>query len=242
MSARPLLVLLAALVVPAAAAAQQPAGPLAGLPLSIYRPAGTPRGGALFFSGDGGWHGFDDTNGDSLSAMGYLTLGVNDLRAFAHEISGDSLARLMHTLTGWMREQLPAGTPLYLVGYSFGADIVADALPRGTDTEGAVLLGPGERGIRAITVDGFFFREPTGPTSYDNAERLNARPACLPVVFVNGGDDHSAKGAVVFPRVRQPVAAFTVAGASHHYHGGDARYTAVLRDALAWLAAHRCPT
>jgi len=241
MNASRLLVLLTALALPASAAAQQPAGPLAGLPLAIYRPAGTPLGGAIFFSGDGGWHSFDGANGDSLRAMGYLVLGVNDLRAFVHEISGDSLSLVMRTLTGWMRGQLPAGTPLYLVGYSFGADIVADALPRGADTEGAILLGPGERGIRAITVDGFFFREPTGPTSYDIAERLNARPACLPVTFINGGEDHNAKGAVVFPRVRQPTAAFTVEGASHHYHGGDARYTAVLRDALAWLAVHRCP-
>jgi type IV secretory pathway VirJ component len=173
--------------------------------------------------------------------MQYLVIGVNDLRLFEHEMSGDSLARVMRTLTAHVRGAIPRGAPLLLFGYSFGADIASDALARGADVDGVVLLGPGERGVRHITLGGLLFREPTGPTSFDNVERLNARP-CVPVAFITGADDHSGKGAAIFPRVRQPAAQFLVAEASHHYHGGDARYTAQLRAALDWLAAHACRT
>jgi alpha/beta superfamily hydrolase len=142
----------------------------------------------------------------------------------------------------YLRARGPAAAPVYLAGYSFGAELAADALARGVPADGLFLLGPGERGIRKITFGGYLFREPRGPTSFDVAERLNAR-GCVPVAFVTGENDTAGEGASVFPKVRQPAAQFIVPGANHHYHGGDARYTRVARQALEWLNAHRgtCP-
>jgi len=104
--------------------------------------------------------------------------------------------------------------------------------------DGLYLLGPGQRGVRKITLGGYLFLEPHGPTSFDVAERLNAE-RCTPVAFVTGSDDREGKGAEVFPQVRQPAEQFLVPGTGHHYYGGDIRYTNVMREALAWLAAHR---
>jgi type IV secretory pathway VirJ component len=226
------------IVAAAPAHAQGGGGPLAHLPLTTYVPTGTPRGGFVFLSGDGGWRSFDQANADSLRAEGYVVLGVDALSAFYHEVSGDSLAALTRFLVSYVRGKVPTGAPVYLGGYSFGAELSADALPRGIGADGLFLLGPGRRGIRTITLGGFLFAEPRGPTSFDVAERLNAE-RCTPVVFVTGTDDQAGEGTQVFPLVRQPAAQFLVAGAGHHYHGGDQRYTRVMREALAWLAAHR---
>ena len=212
--------------------------PLRGLPVHRYPPAGTPVGGIVFFSGDGGWRSFDKTNGDSLQALGYWVLGVDDLKLFTQEMPGDTLAAVGRRLVSFLRTQLPAGAPVYLAGYSFGASIVADAAARGVPSDGVYLLGPGRRGIRKITLAGFLDRDPTGPTSFDVAERLNVR-GCVPVAFVTGEEDKAGKGVVVFPLTHQPVQQFLVAGASHHYYGGDDRYMQAARGALAWLRQHR---
>jgi type IV secretory pathway VirJ component len=233
---RALTVTLLALALPRQAVCQ--GDPLKGLPVHPYVPAQEPVGGVVFFSGDGGWRSFDKTNADSLQALGYWVLGVDDLRLFASEMPGDTLAVVGRRLVGYLRGRLPAGAPVYLAGYSFGASIVADAAARGVTSDGLYLLGPGVRGIRKITLEGFMERDPTGQTSFDVAERLNAR-GCIPVAFITGDKDKAGKGAVVFPLVRQPVQQFLVTGASHHYYGGDARYMTVARQALEWLKRHR---
>jgi len=218
--------------------AQGRAGDLRGLPVHEYAPAGDVRGGFVFLSGDGGWRSFDKTNADSLQAGGWFVLGVDAMTLFSHEVSSDSLAALVRLFVDAVRSRVPAGTPVYVGGYSFGAELAADALPHGVGADGLYLLGPGVRGIRKITLGGFLFREPRGPTSFDVAERLNGE-RCTPIAFVTGSDDHEGKGAAVFPQVRQPAEQFLVPGAGHHYNGGDIGYTNVMREALAWLAAHR---
>ncbi len=212
--------------------------PLKGLPVHRYTPSGTPVGGVVFFSGDGGWRSFDKTNGDSLQAIGFWVLGVDDFHLFESEMSGDTLAAVGRRLVAYLRGRLPAGAPVYLAGYSFGASIVADAAAREVPSDGLYLLGPGRRGIRKITLSGFLNHDPTGPTSFDVAEQLNAR-GCVPVAFVTGDEDKAGKGAEVFPLTHAPVQQFLVAGASHHYHGGDDRYMLVARAALDWLKQHR---
>lgn len=211
---------------------------LKGLPLHRYVPAARPVGGVVFFSGDGGWRSFDKANADSLRTLGYWVLGVDDLRLFDAEMPGDTLGTVGRRLVTYLRGQLPEGAPVYLAGYSFGASIVADAAARGVPSDGLYLLGPGVRGIRKITIGGFLDRDPAGATSFDVAERLNAR-GCVPVVFVTGESDKAGKASQVYPRVHQPVQQFLVTGASHHYYGGDARYMAVARQALDWLQHHR---
>jgi type IV secretory pathway VirJ component len=216
--------------------------PLHHLPVHRYAPAGTPVGGVIFFSGDGGWRGFDRADADSLSAMGYWVLGVDDFKLFIQEVPADSLTSVTQKMLAYARTQIPAGAPIYLAGYSFGANIVADAAGSRVPVDGVIMLGPSRRGIRKITLDGYLFREPTGPTSYDVADRLNAR-GCIAVAFVIGDRDKSGKGAEVFPLVQPPVDRFVVPGAGHHYDGGDSRYTTALREALSWLETARagCP-
>ncbi len=224
----------------AAARAQAGADDLRGLPVHAYAPRETARGGFVFLSGDGGWRAFDKANADSLAANGWYVLGVDALTLFYTEVSGDSLAVLLRRFAAAVRQHVPAGAPVFVGGYSFGAELAADALPRGIGVDGLYLLGPGRRGVRKITLGGYFFREPRGPTSFDVAERLNAE-RCTPVAFVTGAEDHSGEGALVFPLVRQPAEQFLVPEANHHYDGGDIRYTDVMRQALAWLLAHRAP-
>jgi type IV secretory pathway VirJ component len=238
MSAMRVALAAGALVLATSRGAGSQEDPLKGLPLHRYVPAGEAVGGVVFFSGDGGWRSFDKANGDSLKALGYWVLGVDDLSLFASEMPGDTLAALGRRLVTYLRGQVPTGAPVYLAGYSFGASIVADAAARGVSSDGLYLLGPGGRGVRKITLGGFLDRDPTGPTSFDVAERLNAR-GCVPVAFVTGESDKAGKASRVYPLVRQPVQQFFVAGASHHYFGGDTRYTAVARQALEWLRRHR---
>jgi len=227
-----------AMVLPGGAPSHSARDPLRGLPVHDYDPDTTPLGGVVFFSGDGGWRSFDGTNGDSLRSLGYRVLGMDDLRLFANEMSGDTLAVVGRRLVDFLRAHLPRGAPVYLAGYSFGANIVADAAARGVESDGLYLLGPSRRGVRKITFGGFLNHEPDGPTSFDVAEQLNAR-GCVPAVFVTGDVDRAGKGAEVFAAVRRPSLQVFVAGAGHHYYGGDARYMRAARQALSWLATRR---
>ena len=78
---------------------------------------------ALFFSGDGGWYGFEQNIADKIALLGIPTIGIDTKRYFwnkktPQETANDMAALLYYYGKEWNK------TRFTLVGYSQGAEIV----------------------------------------------------------------------------------------------------------------------
>jgi hypothetical protein len=117
--------------------------------VALYRPAGAPRGLALFASGDGGWSRGVTDMAHEAAALGYWVAGFSTPQ-FLKDLDGGEaacsdadglLARLADQLV--RRLNLPLGTRPVLLGYSSGATLVYAALAAdaGARFDGGVSLG-----------------------------------------------------------------------------------------------------
>ena len=104
---------------------------VADLPL-IEMPATTAGNRlAVIVSGDGGWADIDRQIGERFVAGGVAVVRFNSLSYFWRQRGPDAVAQdlarlLRHYIRGWQREEL------LLVGYSFGADVLADLILQDT--------------------------------------------------------------------------------------------------------------
>jgi type IV secretory pathway VirJ component len=81
---------------------------------------------AVVLSGNGGWWGIGDTLAQGFAKAGVTTIGLNSLAYFINRRSPEETAAAIERMVG----AFPSDRPLLLVGYSFGADVIATIYAR----------------------------------------------------------------------------------------------------------------
>jgi type IV secretory pathway VirJ component len=184
----------------------------------------------IFISGDGGWAALDDRVSAYLAAHGVSVVGVSSLRYFWKEKTPQQAAADMDQIAGALGA---LGVPLFLGGYSFGAEVtpfIMDAAPDAFRhrVAGQVLIGPGETASFEISPLDWVFRAKETPRRVSDAVRRLKTPAiCL------AGDREDARD----------TACDDLAGAadvvklpgSHHFNGN---YGEVGKTIVAWVESH----
>jgi alpha/beta superfamily hydrolase len=121
---------------------------------------------------------------------------------------GDAEVADVEAAVGALREHVPAGTPLAIVGYSFGAWVGARAAMRRTDVARLVLIAP------PIDMVDFAF----------------LRPPLPPCTVIAGDDDAYCR----HPERLAPLASVRlVEGADHFFWGRDDEVAAAVADAVS---------
>ncbi len=183
-----------------------------GLPLEYRWPSREPDAYLIFFSGDGGWAALDDTVASDLAARGIAVVGLSSLRYFWRAKTPAEVADALRNLVA------AVGKPVFVGGYSFGAEVVAVALQKWSRTErdalaGLVLVGP--------SVSASFEIDPLDwvRTPAENAATRVA-PAIeqmmLPTLCIMGADEQDS-GCRPLKAV-PPIDVEAMAG-SHHFDG-----------------------
>ncbi len=222
-------------VVPAPASMQQIEGELdkLGLPLEFRWP-GEPTAFVLFLSGDGGWASLDQTIAEHLASKGIGVVGLNSLRYFwkskpPEQVAAD-LRRIVSVLVTRQK-------PVYIGGYSFGAEAGTLALARGDPTlrsevAGLLLIAPGSSA--SFEIDPLdWIRSPKN----DPAARVAPAVAemNLPTLCVAGEEDEDT--ACRQMRAGEHTEIVRLPG-SHHFKGD---YEAVGRALDAFITARGRP-
>lgn len=152
------------------------------LPLELAWPE-RPRAILVFVSGDGGWAELDRSVAAALDAKGIAVVGLNTLRYFwsarSPEELRDDLARLVAAL--------PEDLPVFLGGYSFGAEAVPVAFATGprpaalSRVAGLVLIEPSPWATFEVSPLDWFrtSEEPTGHSVASAIERASVRVLCI---------------------------------------------------------------
>jgi type IV secretory pathway VirJ component len=115
------------------------------LPITVVE-AKNPVAYLVFISGDGGWASLDSALADALTAHQVTTLGWSSLKYFFRRKKPRQVAADLRRVLAVLE---PLGRPVYVGGYSFGAEIVPLALAEMTPAErrrigGLLLLAPSE--------------------------------------------------------------------------------------------------
>ena len=178
----------------------------------------------VFLTGDGGWASLDRAFAESLRTQGVTTLGWSSFKYFfrrkvPRQVTAD-LRRVLAVLE-------PLGRPVYLGGYSFGAEMVPVTLVQLTTTErraiaGLVLLAPSASA--SFQVDPLdWVREPAVDPSHrvdDAIRRLDG----LRILCLTGVDD---KGSVC-PTLGALAGVEVVTLPGDHHFQGDAKRLATV--------------
>ncbi|MDQ0473801.1 AcvB/VirJ family lysyl-phosphatidylglycerol hydrolase [Labrys wisconsinensis] len=81
---------------------------------------------AVVLSGNGGWWGITDSLAKTFAKAGITTIGLNSLAYFIDRRSPEETAAVIERMVA----TFPADRPLLLVGYSYGADVIATVYAR----------------------------------------------------------------------------------------------------------------
>ncbi len=197
-----------------------------GLPLAFAWTA-NPRAFVVFLSGDGGWASLDQTVAARLASRGVAIVGLNSLKYFWRAKPPAQVAADVQAMIDVLAT---LGRPVYVGGYSFGAEAGAVALGRAGEgrahVAGLLLVAPGPSA--SFEIDPLdWIRTPAA----DPATRVAPAVAHLrlPTLCIAGTDDDESACRHLNAPGRTSV---VLLPGSHHFNGD---YEAVARAIDAFI-------
>jgi type IV secretory pathway VirJ component len=202
---------------------------LLSLPLE-YVWAEQPRANVVFISGDGGWATIDEKVAAYVSTRGVNVIGLSSLRYFwsakTPQQLGADLQRVVDSLAG-------TNLPLFLGGFSFGAEVAPFGLDAFSDAErrkvaGQILIAPGETASFEISPLDWVFRAKETPRRVaDEVRKVKVPTFCLSGQLEQPRDTACDDIAAIGESVKLP--------GSHHFNG---KYDDVGKVVLAFIDKH----
>lgn len=222
----------------------------------VYRAGAAGRTGppryAILASGDGGWHGFENTIAKSLAASGYEVHGI-DSRQYLHAFTdgddgvsegqaADDFHQIGESITG-------GGGRVTLVGWSAGAALVvlAASRPRLRDEyDGVVAISLPTEGILGWRwhdlLEFLPFRRQAGP--FFAVPPLLAKLPPLPIVILQSAEDRFISDEdrnEIAAAASAPERSVVIEAGSHSFVNGRERLFQELGAGLRWIRGIRLP-
>lgn len=224
------------------------------LPVAGIRPppAGKDDVMAIIYSGDGGWADLDRRLGIAFIDRGIPVLGVNTFKYYWRDRSPAESAReldalMTRYLATWGRRRI------WLVGYSFGADVLPSIVARLSAANRAritqlVLLSPSRDVTFEIELEGYMIKQgwfkehlKTLLQHLNPIAHYDARPPLLalrgqPPVICYYGEDDADDSVCTEPALPSWITVHAKKG-DHHFDGGYQPLALQMLDELPARAA-----
>lgn len=194
----------------------------------------------IFFVGDWGWRPLQQETASSLALEGRFVLGIDSTEYFKRPLEPADWATDLKRLRDFTNEKAgrPAGSPVLLVGYQWGGEVIPYMLNRGgaTGFAGALLIGPNHKSAFVYRVSIQMDNVPSPPEeSFDTGDELKRLPQGFPVAFIEGELDKTSEARDLEPLVRGPHRLATVPGGDRQFHEVRDIFFSRLSQGLAWL-------
>jgi len=205
------------------AAAQNPEAIAAlELPLTVIPAEGVDTATLVFLSGDGGWADLDQSVAAALAKHGVTTIGWSSLRYFWQSRTPEEVLGAIERVA-----KAVAGRPLFVGGYSFGADVVGHLARRlETLTRGILLVGTEKYATFEVSpLD--WVRTDSAATSYPVTPSLEKTK--LPWLCLESEADVADSGC---PERGSDLQSRSVLPGGHHFAGD---YESLAEIAARWI-------
>jgi hypothetical protein len=199
------------------------------LPLE-YKWADQPRAAVIFMSGDGGWATLDDRVSVYLAAHGVSVVGVSSLRYFWNQKTPQQAGADVQKMATVLNR---GNLPVFLAGYSFGAEVTPFVLDEWSDADrrklgGEVLVAPGETASFEVSPLDWVIRPKETPRRVaDEVRKIHVPTLCV------AGDKEDARDTAC-DDLGASAEAVRLPG-SHHFNG---KYDDVGKTILAFIDKH----
>jgi len=223
------------------------------LTLTVYVPAGTPRGTVVMGSGDVGWVGLAVARAQELSADGYVVVGVNVreyLAAFTAKNAHLSPQDIQHDfaeMSRFLASHTLRPSPVILSGVSEGAGIVVVAAAAAENH--AWVSGVVTMGLPQVSEIAWRWSDFTAWITKKDADEPSAHAtdylpgiAPLPLVLIQSTRDEYVpeRDYQLMDRAAgQPHTLVLINAANHRVTDKLPELRTAYTEALAWIAAQR---
>jgi hypothetical protein len=213
----------------------------------LYAPTVPPVDGAavIFFSGHFGWRPIMQDTAAHFAANGRHVLAIESMKYFGKMLKPHEWAKDLKTFRTYINEKAgrPVDSPVILVGFTFGAEIIPYMLNRG-GTEGfigALLIGPGDIGAVLCRLNLQLDLPIPEEERFDVGQELADLPS-MPIVLMEGTLDASSKAREMLPLVKKPRKYAPVAGGDRQFKETRDVYFQYTVQALDWIEGpHAAP-
>ncbi len=192
----------------------------------------------VYFSGNWGWRPIMQDTASHLAANGRYVLGVDSLKYFGTMLDPDEWRKDLTTFRTYLNEKAGKSpdTPVILIGFTYGAEMVPYMMNRG-GTEGiagALLIGPGETGSVLCRLHLQLDIESPEEEQFDVGQELAALPS-MPLVLLEGTLDASSKVREMLPNVKSPRKYAPIPGGNRQFVETRDVYFEYAAQAIDWI-------
>ena len=218
--------------------------------LTVYRPAGVPKGTVIMASGDVGWVGLAASRSQELASDGYIAVGVN-VREYLSTFTSKAVhlqpLDIQHDFAELARFLRPKGLlapPVVLSGVSEGAGIVVVAAASAENHEwisGVITMGLpqlSEIAWRWSDFTSWITKKDADEPSVKATDYLPAI-APLPIVMIQSTKDEYVPEAdyrAMEKTAREPKRQMLIAASNHRFTDRMAELRRAYTDGLNWIA------
>jgi dienelactone hydrolase len=194
----------------------------------------------IFFAGDWGFRPLQQETASSLAREGRFVLGIDSMEYFKKRLESYDWAADLKTLRELTNEKAgrPAASPVLLLGYCWGGEVIPYMLNRGGSKgfAGAMLLGPDQNSAFIFRVSLQMGTIPSPPDeAFDVGAELNRLPSSFPVAFIEGELDTNSAAKTLETLVRGPHKRAVIPGADRQFREVRDIYLNRLSQGMAWL-------
>ena len=218
--------------------------------LTIYRPAGVPKGTVIMASGDVGWVGLAASRAQELASDGYLAVGVNvreylsTFTSKAAHLQPLDIQRDFGELARFLRTKGLLAPPVVLSGVSEGAGIVVVAAASVENHEwvsGVITMG-----LPQVSEIAWRWSDFTSWITKKDADEPSVRAtdylaaiAPIPLVMIQSTKDEYVPEAdyrAMDKAAREPKRQVLIAASNHRFTDRIADLRQSYGDGLNWIA------
>jgi dienelactone hydrolase len=222
------------------------------LGLTLYRPAGAPKGTILMGSGDVGWVGLAASLAGELAGEGYTVVGLNVRQYLASFTQGKEHLRAeevgpdFHALVDLLAREHLLTRPVVASGVSEGAAlaVLAAADPRNHSTiDGVITMGlppTAELAWRWSDATTWITKADASEPSFAPREFIGA-VSPVPIVMIQSKRDEyvpESEFQRFLDAAKEPKKLVLIDASNHRFTDRLPELRAAYRDALAWVACH----
>ena len=204
----------------------------------VYDGAGSGPAPVIFFSGLWGWRPLVQDSAFRLASHGHPVLGVDSPGYFKKLVGDAERAKDLRLFIATVNEQAgrTAKTPVILVGFDYGADMIPYMINQaGTGgIMGLVLISPGEK-TGAVFRVALQLDMPIPEEEQVSVSQEVEKLPPLPVALVYGSREKESPAQALSQLLRGPKKMVRVPRADHNFRDARDAYFSDLVKTLAWL-------